>query len=359
MSKVALITDTHFGVRNDNSMFLENALRFLRDDFFPYLRENNIKTIIHMGDLLDRRKYVNFNTLKNVREHFLNVCQREEISLYIIPGNHDIYFKNTSRIISFVELFDATDTKAFSHLHVVYANEIVEILGKQCMFIPWILAETQDETIDFLNIHSADYVFGHFEVICPLTQEATLDPNLFNRFENVFSGHYHNQKQIGKIHFLGSPFQMTMNDLGSEKGFLVIDFETGEKTFIQNEHRMFNYIVYDDEKTSMNDLLNTDCSSFTGTMVKIIVQKKTNPYIFEKFLELISNVEPMGIQIVDNQEMYSSGSEETVEDNNIGTLDVLKNYVDGMQYEDDIKQELKTLIDDLYQRANSLESASE
>ena len=55
--RLAIINDSHFGVRNDSPLFLEYSLKFFESIFFPYLEANGINTVIHMGDLLDRRKY--------------------------------------------------------------------------------------------------------------------------------------------------------------------------------------------------------------------------------------------------------------------------------------------------------------
>ena len=63
--KIALINDTHFGCRNDNPNYHEYIYRFWEEQFFPYIKEHNIDTIIHLGDVLDRRKYVNFKTLQD------------------------------------------------------------------------------------------------------------------------------------------------------------------------------------------------------------------------------------------------------------------------------------------------------
>ena len=44
--KIALITDTHFGARNDSLIFSDYMRDFYTNQFFPYLKENNIKTEI-------------------------------------------------------------------------------------------------------------------------------------------------------------------------------------------------------------------------------------------------------------------------------------------------------------------------
>ena len=82
--KVALITDTHWGVRNDHIAFLDNSKKFLDELFFPYLQHNQIDSIIHLGDLVDRRKYININTAKRLREDFLEPIASRGCSLDII-----------------------------------------------------------------------------------------------------------------------------------------------------------------------------------------------------------------------------------------------------------------------------------
>ena len=83
--KIAILNDTHWGARNDNSAIAEHQIKFYREVFFPYLRENDIKTIFHLGDVTDRRKYINFVTAKNLEDHFMKVCADEGIELSIFP----------------------------------------------------------------------------------------------------------------------------------------------------------------------------------------------------------------------------------------------------------------------------------
>ena len=51
--KIALLNDTHFGARNDSTIFDDFFHKFYNDIFFPYLKEHNIKTLIHLGDIVD------------------------------------------------------------------------------------------------------------------------------------------------------------------------------------------------------------------------------------------------------------------------------------------------------------------
>ena len=77
--KLAIITDTHWGVRNDHIAFLDNNKTFLENTFFPYIENNGIDTVLHLGDLVDRRKYININTALG-RMHYAVLKMREMVN---------------------------------------------------------------------------------------------------------------------------------------------------------------------------------------------------------------------------------------------------------------------------------------
>ena len=84
--KIALLNDTHFGVRNDSEAFRKYQLRFYNEIFFPYLKEHNIKTLVHLGDVVDRRKFINFQTAHNFQKKFWKRLWDLKIDTHIILG---------------------------------------------------------------------------------------------------------------------------------------------------------------------------------------------------------------------------------------------------------------------------------
>ena len=98
--KVAIINDTHCGIRNSSDIFLDNAEKFWNDVFFPTLLERGIRHIIHLGDYFDHRKFINFRALNRNRHVFLERIRKEKITMDIICGNHDTYYKNTNELNS-------------------------------------------------------------------------------------------------------------------------------------------------------------------------------------------------------------------------------------------------------------------
>jgi len=98
--RIAFINDSHFGARGDSQLFLDYFMKFFENVFFPYLKENDITTIIHAGDLMDRRKFVNFNVLNQVRNRFVKYIKDNNIEMHCILGNHDVYYRNTNEVNS-------------------------------------------------------------------------------------------------------------------------------------------------------------------------------------------------------------------------------------------------------------------
>ena len=98
--KIALVTDTHYGARNDNVKVAEHQKRFYDEIFFPYLKEYDIKNIIHLGDVFDRRKYISFTSLRAAKEMFFNPSREQDIRVHMLVGNHDSVYRNTLELNS-------------------------------------------------------------------------------------------------------------------------------------------------------------------------------------------------------------------------------------------------------------------
>jgi len=87
--KVAIITDQHFGARNDSPNFLDFYQKFYDNVFFPKLEEIGIKELLILGDTFDRRKYVNFYSLQRTKQMFFDKLKEKNIKIYMLAGNHD------------------------------------------------------------------------------------------------------------------------------------------------------------------------------------------------------------------------------------------------------------------------------
>ena len=131
--RVAIITDQHFGARNDSSSFLDFYERFYNDTFFPTLDTNNIESVLILGDTFDRRKYVNFYSLDRAKKMFFDKLEERNIKVYMIAGNHDTYFKNTNEVNS-PELLLAQ----YTNISLISRPMDIEIHDTSICFVPWI-----------------------------------------------------------------------------------------------------------------------------------------------------------------------------------------------------------------------------
>ena len=359
--KVAIITDQHFGARNDSVNFLDFYEKFYREVFFPKLKEEGIKTVLILGDTFDRRKYVNFYSLKRTKEMFFDILERELIDVYMLAGNHDTYFKNTNDVNSVdlllreYENVVVLDTPQTIHLEYGEVNHDV------CM-IPWICPENYDRCMEEMKNSSADICMGHFEIdgfamYRGMPSHEGLDRGLFNKFDFTFSGHYHHKSSSGDIYYLGNPYELTWQDYNDPRGFHLFDLSSRQLEFIQNPYTMFHKVTYDDKVESITDLTNKDFSSYTNTYVKVVVVNKTNPYLFDKFMNNLYNVNPADITIAEDLTDYSEGLDDEMIDQAEDTLTVLNKFVDNINEENIDNNKLKNILKELYVEALNQEQA--
>ena len=352
--KIALITDTHWGVRNDNIAFLENTKTFLDNIFFPYLDEHSIKNIIHLGDLVDRRKYINFYTANRLRKDFLVPLDERGITMDVIAGNHDTYFKNTNEINSLTELVD----QKYNGISIYY--EPIEKIydGVKILLLPWICDDNRERTYKIMETTNAQICMGHlalqgFEMYKGSPISDGMDPGSFGRFDVVCSGHYHHRSSNGHIFYLGSHGEFTWSDYQDHRGFHIFDTETRELKFIQNPYKMFKKLWYNDKN---EDFLKTkiNYSEYAGSIVRVIIQNKTNPFWFDKFIENIEQQNPVEIQIVEDHLNLNLEEDSDIVDEAESTVDIFKKYIKAIETPIN-KEKLENKIVEIYNEALTLE----
>ena len=359
--KVCILGDTHFGMRNDSISFLDYAENFYNKTFFPYLIENNIGTIIQLGDFFDRRKYINFYTLSRTKEMFLDKLVEYNIDMFVLAGNHDTYFKNTNDINSIDLLFREYDNITVidspQTIHLNYADTNADVL-----MMPWICAENYDESVLELKNNSASLCMGHFEIAGftmhrGMTSDGGLSREIFRKFDMVFSGHYHHRSKQENIVYVGTPMEITWQDYNDTKGFHLFDLSTRALEFIPNPNVMFHRIVYDDKVESITEITNKDLAKYTNTYVKVVVVNKTNPYLFDKFMASLYNVNPIDITIAEDFIDLTTGVEDDMIDQAEDTMTIIEKFVDGISEESIDNNKLKTVMRELYVEALNQEQA--
>lgn len=351
--RLALITDLHFGVRNDNSAFADYQEKFYSNIFFPYLKENNIDTIIDLGDTFDRRKYINFVSLDRAKRMFFDPISSNGYKLHTLVGNHDSFYKNTLEINSMNLLAEHYDT-----IRIYNKPEVVEFDDLEIIMLPWICNENQEEVFNLCSSTSAQVLFGHLELSGYQMYKGQsishgMDDNWLRKFDVVCTGHYHTKSTTGNINYLGCPYEMTWSDYDDPKGFHIFDTNTRELTFVQNPYNMFYKIQYDDSNKSMEQVVNEDFSALAGCHVKVIITEKNNPYWFDIFIEKLEKAGPVHVQVVEDHLHLDMESDDDIVSEAEDTMTILHKYIEGLDSSVS-KPQLEKTIKDLYQEALSV-----
>jgi len=352
--KIALITDTHWGARGDSPAFAEYFNRFYYEHFFPYLAANGISSIFHLGDIVDRRKYINFVTARHLRK-FVEHCDTSGIRLDVIIGNHDTSFKNTNDVNSMRELFEHSTYD----IHYYSDPGVVNIGGTDIAVLPWICSGNYEESMEFINKTNAQILFGHlelagFEMYKGAINDHGFDSKIFDKFDVVCSGHFHHKSTRGNINYLGAPYEMSWSDYNDPRGFHVFDTETRELTYIRNPLTMFNKIHYHDQDKTIDEILAVDWDYYKGSYVKLIVHTKTNPYWFDMFVDKIEKAGVLDLQVVDDNLNLQLEDDGDIISEAEDTLTVLNRVVEQVDSRVD-KKVLYNFLSTLYNEALSVE----
>lgn len=354
--KLCILGDTHFGARGDSLDFHKYFQKFYDEVFFPYLIENDIKVIFQMGDLFDRRKFINFNSLYLSRKYFFEKCERLGITLHTLIGNHDVAYKNTLEVNSPSLLLNE-----YHNIEIYEEFTTVDFDGIQIDIVPWICDDNVDEIFEKMKESKAQICFGHFEIagfemdrgnVC----DVGLDKKLLSKYDVVLTGHFHHKSTNDNITYVGTPYEMTWADWNDPKGFHIFDTETRELQFVQNTFSMFHKVTYDDGKSTFEDWKEYDFNKLKECYVKVVVLNKQNPYLFDHVVDNLYKASVADLSIVEDFSDALVDDDQEIIDQAEDTMTILSKYIDNLTL--DVEPEkLKTLMRELYVEALNTEVA--
>lgn len=354
--KLCILGDTHFGARGDSLDFHKYFQKFYDEVFFPYLIENDIKVVFQMGDLFDRRKFINFNSLYLSRKYFFEKCERLGIQLHTLIGNHDVAYKNTLEVNSPSLLLNE-----YNNIEIYEEFDTVEFDGVSIDVVPWICDDNVDDIFNRMKESKAQICFGHFEIagfemdrgnVC----ESGIDKQSLSKYDVVLTGHFHHKSTDGNITYVGTPYEMTWADWNDPKGFHIFDTETREMNFVKNTFSMFHKITYDDGKTTFEDWKEYDFSKLKECYVKVVVLNKQNPFLFDHVIDSLYKAGVSDLSIVEDFTDVNVDLDQDIIDQAEDTITILSKYIDNLTL--DVEPEkLKTLMRELYVEALNTEVA--
>lgn len=343
--KAVILNDTHFGYKADSPIVLEYFLQFFEEQLFPFLKENNIKTVFHLGDVFDRRKYINFKTLSQVRQRFFEPLRDMGIKCIAICGNHDTYYRNNNKVNSLDEL-----VSQYANWEIYSEPKKIKLKDCCVALVPWINPENEEEVARFISETTCSLLLGHLELygfqsIRGTFIEQGYDPKHFNKFEYVLTGHYHIKSSRDNIHYLGTQYEMAFSDVKEKKGFHVFDFSERTLSFVKNPKKLFYTLDYYEDAPQ-----TLDYSVFKDCYVKIFIKNRTKASPFEKYLDKFYEAGVAELAVTDE---ISTNPELVAVDVHKDTLQLLHEELQTIDDKSIDKNRLAKIVDEAYNMALS------
>ena len=348
MTEIAFITDIHFGARNNNQFFLDRYEEFFNNTFFPTLDERNIKDVIILGDTWEHRKQLNLLTISRAQSMFFAPLSQRNINVKIIYGNHDCYHKNTNSINSVDFLGEM-----YANVEIIPETAVFNYNGTRIALVSWINSENYNRMTRFIETVPAEILAGHFEIktfelVRGHENRSGFDKEFFNRFESVYSGHFHIQSHSLNIKYLGNPFQTNWSDFNEKKGFHILNTQTKQLEFIENSNEIYQGIHYSDETP-----LDFNYRDYTNNIVRVFIDSyfDVNQDRLNIFTEKLG-VFAFTVEVVERNTFLLEKYKDDGQHEGIGTKELINQYINStIDHKHFDTQTLRGMLFDLYDRA--------
>lgn len=258
---VLIFSDLHVHPHKRSNKRLEDCLAAL-EWVFQTAKDRKIENIIFGGDLFHDRQKIEVYTYQRTFEVFNKWMKQRIFNIYLLLGNHDLWFNDKTSISSVVPL------SALPNVHVISQPSRIEIDGHNWDFIPY--THNPIEAIEyFKNLHSMlEYAIGHIALdgaILHGTQQSDVaiehdgdmirvSAALFDHYRHVFLGHYHAEQKVNKkVEYVGSPLQLSFGEAFQTKH--IIDFDHDRKNqidYIENEFSPKHFVINLEDKDKYN-----------------------------------------------------------------------------------------------------------
>lgn len=339
MSKIAIIGDLHFGIKKADLSFLEYQKGYFENEFFPLLESMGIKTVIQTGDILDSRTHIDFLIARFLNRYFFDQLQKRRIHFISVLGNHDCFYRQSTSVSGIVEL-----TEPFSNVEIVSDYQSREFGNCKIDFIPWICNENLDAITESIQESNAlmqyHLCIGHFELLDFEMQKGvacskgTFDASYLEKYDKVISGHFHTSSQRGNIEYIGTPYQLTWNDVGDAKKIIIFDDETLEFQEVPTKTKRYFIFNFESlrEKTFDYDICRHG-------YIKILLnnEKISNAVIDKALTKLEEKSEPKQIQVLDQRDKEAEAVKE-IDMESINTpFTAIQNTIKNSSEKDKIK----------------------
>ena len=291
--RIYVLGDLHLGIKNASIEWSEIQSEFLLNDFMKSIDEDgfdpNTDILIQVGDWHHVRESTNVRIQGISLNIAKKMCDKFPRGVYVILGNHDVYYKDQTDVHSLVGFSEALDN--FN----IYENpKRLNINNHKVLMLPWI-----DSVDRFRGViersKNVDYIFCHADIKgASLSKTTKLDHGVefkeLKGYKRIYSGHIHIRQDQDNVLYVGTPYQMDRGDHGNVKGFYVLDLEGEniEERFIENSTspRFLKFNIHDLLKMGLDEI----SERFSNNFIDVYIDHdfaKTFP--ITRFIDLVKD----------------------------------------------------------------------
>lgn len=299
MGKVLIFSDLHIFPHKRKNERLEDCLEVLRW-VFKTAKKENIKTILFGGDFFHDRQKIEIYTYQKTFEILRDELNGSGIELFLLLGNHDIWFNDNTDFSSVMPL------SALPGIVVVKKPTRIKIENHSWDFIPFTHnpIESIKELKELKELDGEEeYSLGHLALDGAILHNnqhsdvsvehdgemVTVSASIFSHYRHTFLGHYHAEQKVNKkVEYIGSPLELSFGEAFQKKHIIIFDGDKNEPQYIENEFSPKHLILSMDE-----------CKNFEldNNFVQIKVNEAGSADLLSLKKEILQQSKPLSLEI--------------------------------------------------------------
>lgn len=237
--------------------------------------QEGVEDVIIGGDVFTNRSGQPLACLTTWKD-IIDEMNGAEISLHIIPGNHDKTDANDER--SYLDVYSGCRVYRVATLVKIGGVDFVMIpfFGEERWIAEWRGVERKltRERASVLVTHVA---FDGVRNNDGSPVESALVPSLVAKCTRVLVGHYHNASQVGKnVFYTGSAYQNDFGENITDKGFTVIYNDASTRFVPSDFPKYIKQTIAADDAESLRNLLENYEGNTRDHIRFVFVGKKTD-----------------------------------------------------------------------------------
>ena len=256
MNKAIIFSDLHVHSHKDRVDRLNHCLEVLHW-VFNLAEKHNADHIFFLGDLFHERAKIDVMNYLKTFEVFMQhmIVGSANRDMYLLVGNHDMYHKESWDINSIKPL------TAIPRVHIIDKPTQMKIGNKKIDWLPHTENPPKElNALKLANGGAGDLLLGHCAVhgaslnLCYGTKAdviveydndmVAVESSVFSDWPMTILGHYHAAQNLGHhVEFIGSPLELTYGEAFQKKHCILLDLDTMQKTYIENNFSPKHLIV--------------------------------------------------------------------------------------------------------------------